>query len=143
MFTGTFEGCNGLKSIPENLFKNVTGAPAEWMFSSTFKGCSGLKSIPENLFIGIRGAPADWMFKSTFDGCSSLTSIPDGLFKNVKGPRPEYETMYTATFANCPNLSGNITPKFFGNINPPINSDDLTENKTFLNSPKIKFQPNK
>ena len=143
MFSSTFQGCNGLKSIPENLFKNVKGAPAEWMFDSTFQGCSGLKSIPENLFIGIRGAPADWMFKSTFDGCSSLTSIPNGLFKNVKGNRPEYSTMYTETFANCPNLSGNITPKFFGNITQPINSEDLTENKTFLNSPKIKFQSNK
>jgi hypothetical protein len=110
------------------------------MFTGTFEGCTSLKSIPENLFKRIKGT-AYGMFVGTFNGCSNLTSIPENLFKNIRGKKADY--IYLKTFANCPNLSGNITPKFFGNINPPINSDDLTENETFLNTPKIKFQPNK
>ena len=74
MFQGTFYGCSGLTgAIPDGLFGNLSGAPADSMFNSTFSGCSGLTSIPENLFGNISGTAQNAMFTETFYNCTSLT----------------------------------------------------------------------
>lgn len=73
MFAGTFSGCVGLKTIPENLFAGISGAPAYGMFGDTFYGCTGLTTIPENLFGDISGPAVPDMFAYMFDGCTGLT----------------------------------------------------------------------
>jgi hypothetical protein len=43
MFFNTLSGCKGLTvAIPENLFGEISGAPAGSMFYATFNGCSKL-----------------------------------------------------------------------------------------------------
>ena len=114
MFSSTFARCSGLTSIPENLFAGIQGAPAYAMFMNTFSGCSGLTSIPENLFAGIKGAPAHAMFMGTFYGCSGLTSIPENLFAGIQGAPAE--GLFMNTFKGCSGLTGSIPENLFAGI---------------------------
>ena len=84
-----------ITSIPENLFRGVTGA-ARGMFYNTFAG-TRITSIPAGLFNGVMGA-ADYMFQNTF-AWTQITSIPENLFRGVTGAA---EGMFSNTFAGAP-----------------------------------------
>ncbi len=117
MFQSTFSGCSGLTgSIPENLFSDISGAPASSMFFATFNGCSGLTgSIPEDLFAGISGAPAQALFQGTFMNCSGLSgSIPENLFAGISGAPAQ--SMFNSTFSGCSGLTGSIPENLFSGI---------------------------
>ncbi|MCL1892578.1 MAG: hypothetical protein FWF97_04835, partial [Alphaproteobacteria bacterium] len=106
--------------IPENLFSEITGAPAPYMFNSTFDGCMKLTGIGGPLFAGIRGAPAEGMYKATFRNCRGLTgigpdgtgTIPRGLFGNFDNGAPA-PWMFAATFFGCKGFCGEIPGNLF------------------------------
>ena len=121
MFSQTFVGTQ-ITSIPENLFRGVTGA-AEQMFNYTF-GDTQITSIPAGLFSGITGA-ADSMFSGTFYG-TQITSIPENLFRGVTGAA---DWMFSGTFESCPNLTGYIPESTFAGLiqnNSPDASDFMS-----------------
>ena len=101
MFQGTFYN-TGLTSVPEDLFSSITGAPAMGVFESTFMYCSDLEEVPAGLFRSISGAPAAGMFGQTFAFCTSLEEIPSGLFSSITGAPAEY--MFNQTFVDCTGL---------------------------------------
>ncbi|MBO4480708.1 MAG: InlB B-repeat-containing protein [Alphaproteobacteria bacterium] len=82
-FHETFHTCKRLPSIPDGLFRAVTGY-AEGMFHGTFKYCEGLTgAIPANLFKNVGAPEADSsftsgaknMFAGTFEGCYNLGRV--------------------------------------------------------------------
>lgn len=88
---GMFGRCTNLKSVPENLFANitVTVTSAYW----TFFGCTSLESVPENLFAPLMDITN---FRECFRGCSSLAAIPEGLFTDNSSV-----TTFSQTFYGC------------------------------------------
>ena len=102
-FSGAFNSCTSLKSIPENLFANN---PAVTNFSYTFYSCTSLTSIPENLF---QNCSPDEIFEETFCDCTSLQSIPEGLFANC--PKA---AGFSFTFSGCSALKS-IPENLFAN----------------------------
>ncbi len=125
-FNSTFHGCTNLKSISENLFSGISGAPAERMFQNTFYGCTGLTSIPENLFSTISGAPTLLMFGGTFQDCTGLTSIPKNLFSTISGTAAN--GMFHQTFNGCSGLTGYVDGAMFP---IPAGSADWPYSNTF------------
>ncbi len=113
MFRRTFQYCYGLTELPAGLFAGLRGAPADSMFSSTFNRCTGLKSLPPGIFDAFAGAPAFEMFNNTFSNCTSLTSIPSGLFKHINGAPAE--KMFNYTFEKNTKLTA-IPDDLFGDI---------------------------
>ena len=109
-----------ITSIPENLFRGVTGA-AGFMFSGTFAN-TPITSIPAGLFSGVTGA-ADHMFEATF-AYSQITSIPENLFRGVTGAA---SSMFSRTFVECPNLTGYIPESTFAGLikNNSPDTDDF------------------
>ena len=98
MFEDTFSDCKNLKSIPADLFSNIT-AGAPYMFAYTFAE-TGITEIPGNLFSNITtGAPK--MFYMTFTN-SGITEIPDKLFASIETGAEE---MFSKTFGGCENLT--------------------------------------
>ena len=93
-FGRCFSYCEGLTSIPENLFANC---PNVTDFSYCFQNCRGLTSIPENLFANNTAVTS---FSDCFTGCTSLTSIPKNLFANNTDV-----TDFGFCFANCSGLT--------------------------------------
>lgn len=111
MFANTFRGTNAQGS-PDDLFSSISGAPSEGMFMGTFANTS-LNYIPEDLFAGINGAPAAHMFENTFNGCGNLNDdyLSPALFVGVTGPAAPY--MFAGTFAGA-NIGGNLPTMFAG-----------------------------
>ena len=109
LFLSTFRGCAGLSgTIPADLFKNIAGAPLNYMFSRTFRGCTNLTGIPVGLFRNISGAPAANMFSYTFMGCSNITgTLSKNLFGNIDGAPAA--SMFTFTFNACTKLQGDTS----------------------------------
>lgn len=65
MFDRTFQKCTSLSRLPNNLFRYITGVPADSMFASTFNGCTGLQGyISPYMFHGL-----------TVDNVSALNNI--------------------------------------------------------------------
>lgn len=106
----SFDNCNNITEIPENLFKNCVNAK---YFSNTFYNCKNITSIPENLFkYNINATTFDSVFAE-----SGITSIPENLFAN----NPNI-TAVNYLFRNCNHLSSipeniiskcmSITPHF-------------------------------
>lgn len=88
-----FTRCNELKTIPEDLFKNV---PQIRDFHASFFECKKLQTIPEGLFENNIETES---FSKMFSGCVGLQTIPVGLFRNNS-------KAYTyATFARCTGLT--------------------------------------
>jgi hypothetical protein len=85
-FGDCFFHCNGLTSIPEELFKYNTQADN---FKRCFTICRGLTSLPAGLFRYNKQARN---FMLCFGDCSGLTSLPADLFR--------YNTQ-AETFSNC------------------------------------------
>lgn len=80
-----FSGCEGLTSIPADLFSRCQGI-------QTVIGCfseTPITAIPSGLF---DNCPAINSFESCFANCSALTAIPAGLFDACTG---------VTTFASC------------------------------------------
>ncbi len=120
-FSSCFCNCNGLTSIPAELFKyniqadnfnlcfaicrGLTTLPAELFryntearnFGLCFMDCRGLTSLPADLF---RYNTQAETFLSCFNRCIGLTSIPAELFK--------YNTQVT-NFSNCFGDCGGLT----------------------------------
>ena len=89
----SFNNCNNITEIPENLFKNCVNAK---YFFNTFYNCKNITSIPENLFkYNINATKFDNAFAE-----SGITSIPENLFAN----NPNITTV-NYLFRNCNNLS--------------------------------------
>ena len=105
MFYGTFQNSNISGEISEKLFSGIAGRQRKQAFDSTFAYCLNLTSIPENLFKNITEAD----FSNTFEGCTGLTSIPENLFKNIT-----YAT-FSDTFDGCTGLTS-IPENLFKNI---------------------------
>ena len=89
----SFNNCNNLTEIPENLFKNCVNAIS---FYHTFYNCKNITSIPENLFKYNINATR---FYNAFAE-SGITSIPENLFANNP-----YITYVEGLFWNCNHLS--------------------------------------
>ena len=102
-FSGAFNSCTSLESIPEQLFANNTEVTN---FRSTFSNCTSLTSIPENLF---QNCSPDEIFEETFCDCTSLQSIPEGLFANC--PKA---AGFSFTFSGCSALKS-IPENLFAN----------------------------
>lgn len=89
----SFNNCNNLTEIPEDLFKNCVNAIS---FSNTFYNCKNITSIPENLFkYNINANTFHHTFAET-----GITSIPENLFANNP-----YITYVEGLFWNCNHLS--------------------------------------
>lgn len=90
---------------------------AEGTFAETFWGCDGLTSIPDNLFgkldVPLYYKPRNNAFRQTFNYCTGLSSIPDGLFQNATGYAPR---MFEGTFKGCYNIVGPIPENLFGDV---------------------------
>jgi hypothetical protein len=78
-FQSTMNGCSGLTSLPENLFRWYPNLAAS-VFYETFRNCTGLISLPANLFRYNTGATTHSFYR-VFYGCTGLTSIPEDLFR--------------------------------------------------------------
>ena len=90
---GSFDNCNNITEIPENLFKNCVNAK---YFYNVFYNCKNITSIPENLFkYNINATTFDNAFAE-----SGITSIPENLFAN----NPNI-TAVNYAFRNCTHLS--------------------------------------
>ena len=76
-FEGTFERCEKLTSVPEELFEN---APNATNFEETFAYCKNLMTIPTNLFANNKQSNN---FKKTFAGCTKLEEVPYELFDST------------------------------------------------------------
>ena len=76
-FEGTFERCEKLTSVPEELFEN---APNATNFEETFAYCKNLITIPTNLFANNKQSNN---FKKTFAGCTKLEEVPYELFDST------------------------------------------------------------
>ena len=125
MFDRTFHGCAGLTSIPNTLFRGLTGT-APWLFNGTFQGCTNITAIPSGLFglagtNTLKGNQQPEMFKETFRGCTGLNAqLPDSLFPNISGVSSKgTQRMFQYTFYDCHNLSGTIPGNLFGEVNVP------------------------
>ena len=94
----TFQGCKGLTSIPEGLFKNNVNAISFYM---TFESCEGLTSIPEGLFKYNMNVND---FKGTFRYCSRLTNIPNKIIEYAKQVEQGVGTA-KGIFHNCTSAS--------------------------------------
>ena len=89
----SFNNCNNLTEIPENLFKNCVNVK---YFYNVFYNCKNITSIPENLFKYNINATR---FYNAFAE-SGITSIPENLFAN----NPNIDNVDYA-FRNCTHLS--------------------------------------
>lgn len=79
-FNNAFMGCESLKTIPKNLFKNHTNAKD---FDYCFSNCTALEAIPSGLFDNI---PDLSNFKYCFDNCNNLTgSAPELWLRHSDG----------------------------------------------------------
>lgn len=76
-FEGTFERCEKLTSVPEELFEN---APNATNFEETFAYCKNLMTIPTNLFANNKQSNN---FKKTFAGCTKLEKVSYELFDST------------------------------------------------------------
>lgn len=92
-FKGTFERCEKLTSIPEELFEN---APNATNFEATFAYCKNLMTIPTNLFANNK---KQINFKKTFTGCTKLENVPYELFDSTPNT-----INFDRTFYECYNL---------------------------------------
>ena len=89
----SFDNCNNITEIPEDLFKNCVNAK---YFYNVFYNCKNITSIPENLFkYNINATTFDNAFAE-----SGITSIPENLFAN----NPNI-TAVNYAFRNCTHLS--------------------------------------
>ena len=89
----SFDNCNNITEIPEDLFKNCVNAK---YFYNVFYNCKNITSIPENLFkYNINTTTFDNAFAE-----SGITSIPENLFAN----NPNI-TAVNYAFRNCTHLS--------------------------------------
>ena len=65
-------GCTGLRSIPEGLFKNNVNAID---FEDTFKGCIGITGIPEKIIeFAKKVIDKGGYTSSMFSGCTSASN---------------------------------------------------------------------
>ncbi|MBO4672068.1 MAG: hypothetical protein J5608_00250 [Alphaproteobacteria bacterium] len=84
-FRNTFNGCNKLTNIPENIFRGIQHAPKD-IFDSTFYACSQLSGfIPPSAFGGLiqNGSPyVNNLFHYTFNstGLDTTCSSPHRLY---------------------------------------------------------------
>ena len=92
-FEGTFDRCEKLTSIPEELFEN---APNATNFEATFAYCKNLMTIPTNLFANNK---KQINFKKTFTGCTKLENVPYELFDSTPNT-----INFDRTFYECYNL---------------------------------------
>ena len=89
----SFDNCNNITEIPEDLFKNCVNAK---YFNKVFYNCKNITSIPENLFkYNINATTFDSAFAE-----SGITSIPENLFANNLNI-----TNVDHLFRDCNNLS--------------------------------------
>ena len=89
----SFDNCNNITEILEDLFKNCVNAK---YFYNVFYNCKNITSIPENLFkYNINATTFDNAFAE-----SGITSIPENLFAN----NPNI-TAVNYAFRNCTHLS--------------------------------------
>nr|DAK84736.1 MAG TPA: hypothetical protein [Caudoviricetes sp.] len=139
-----FKGCENLKKIPSDLFKNNTGLEylrdcfsecgeltipsgifsylkSVGSFSNCFKD-SKISKIPSNLF---RNNLSVIYFDSCFENCVNLIEIPENLFKYNTNA-----TKFSKTFKNC------STAK----LNKNIFCDDTIERATRFKNQTVNFQ---
>lgn len=89
---------------------------APWVFSGTFDNCERLERLPDNLFAGLRWAGlvdgVAYIFAGTFSNCTSLKEIPynlfgaDVMYNFAEGDEWMYEGAFAGTFAGCSSLTG-------------------------------------
>ena len=102
-----FDRCEGLISIPSNLFATNTEVTD---FGGTFYYCTSLTSIPSDLFATNTAVTS---FSYTFSDCSSLTVMPkdnDGtpIYNRSEEGKEDYEIVTDCVycFCNCYNIEG-------------------------------------
>ena len=92
-FERTFERCEKLTSVPEELFEN---APNATNFEATFAYCKNLMTISTNLFANNKQSNN---FKKTFEQCTKLENVPYELFDSTPNT-----INFDRTFYECYNL---------------------------------------
>ncbi len=105
-FSYAFKDCSNLIEIPENLFSDLSGQPANGAFSYTFHNCVRLQNIPENLFKSVPYLSYG-IFYGTFVHCTALKNIPSGLFSHIKDSTSVTTNgnAFYATFTECYGLT--------------------------------------
>lgn len=110
-FSSCFNGCENLKSIPADLFKN-SGSQAKVAtngINMVFQKCTSLEEVPAGLFDGFTKIT---QFTSVFADCSSLKAIPEGLFNDMSAVKT-----FSNVFQNCTALTSIPSGAFKGLAN--------------------------
>lgn len=95
---GSFDNCNNITEIPENLFKNCVNAK---YFYNVFYNCKNITSIPENLFANNPNITA---VNYAFRNCTHLSNIPQNIInKCISIPS------HFSVFAGCTSASNYST----------------------------------
>lgn len=91
-YSGTFQDCTNLETIPDRLFYKNTKANS---FANLFKGCKKLKDVPENMFNTQEPSEAASMFAD----CTSLKKVSGRILQGI----PNMTNM-EKMFINCSSL---------------------------------------
>ena len=94
----SFDNCNNITEIPEDLFKNCVNAK---YFYNVFYNCKNITSIPENLFANNPNITA---VNYAFRNCTHLSNIPQNIInKCISIPS------HFSVFAGCTSVSNYST----------------------------------
>ena len=130
-----FYQCNGITSIPEDLFKYQVNAEK---FENIFQSCKNITTIPENLFKYNTKATS---FSRAFWECTSLTTIPENLFKyNSEVIDFEMTFAYCYSLRNIPEnlFAYNVNAENFSWIFPYCKNITIVPENLFKNNTKAK-----
>ena len=130
-----FYECNGITSIPEDLFKYQVNAEK---FENIFQSCKNITTIPENLFKYNTKATS---FSRAFWECTSLTTIPENLFKyNSEVIDFEMTFAYCYSLRNIPEnlFAYNVNAENFSWIFPYCKNITIVPENLFKNNTKAK-----
>ena len=123
-----FSECKNLKTVPANLFDNVTELASDGMECLFYK--SGIETIPAGLFATCTKADST-SFEGAFFGCPELKTVEGSIFPEVTSI-----TKMTQLFALCPKLE-NIPADLF----KPLGTAKLRFSQTFEGCTSLKTLP--
>ena len=90
-YSGIFNGCTSLTSVPELPATTLM----EWCYSEMFQGCTSLTTAPELTATTL----ANYCYQNMFNGCTSLTTAP------VLPATTLAQGCYTHMFQGCTSLT--------------------------------------
>ena len=129
-FVSTFDQCESLKEIPENLFEKAVNVNS---FYATFRGCKSLTFIPEKLFDKTTKVTT---FQKTFCDCYNVRAIPNALFDNVPNI-----TDFSLTFGGLNKVTS--VPELWKRTTEGIDGSRCFENCNSVDKSKLDITPEK